>query len=179
MPTYGALTTSAILFSSIIFNGALSAPLSVSDKLSATNSTVFECAYPHRGDQALVKRAKPTIGEGIDVNDPWGGAALLPSKGWPTSGGFADALHIMDLAINVPRAKPDAIFEKYFNKDDKEVVTNVFRRLLGENVTEGAAALANIKIVDNSKRDIGTAIAVTVLIDAGENPTLILSKGGL
>lgn len=126
-------TKSAVSFS-ILFVGALSAAVPVPDR-------------PYTSHRTIVKRANPTIGRGIDVNDPHRGGKLVPRPHSPTSGAFSNALELMSYATTLTGAKNDAVFRKYFNMGDRQLVMDVFNRLLGDHHTSGAAALANIKVI--------------------------------
>lgn len=171
----------ASLLTSIVLNGALSAAVSVPNRQYSHKRAIVERANPHIGNKAIVKRANPTIGDGIDVNDPQRGGKLIPRENLPTSGAFSNAFQLMNYVITSTGSANDAIFAKYFNDEDKEVVLNVFRRLYGfeddddtgDEDNEGAAALANIKII--AGEDDPDDPAPAFLEDfADEFPNLIL-----
>ena len=124
--------------------------------------------------RTLFKRADPSIGDGIDTNDPQRGGKLVPRPGEPTTGAFRKALQLMSYAVTLSGDKNDAIFRKYFNPDDQQVVHNVFTRLLGDG-SNGAAALAYIKVIagDNDPNDPAPA-ALEGFDDP--DPNLVLSE---
>lgn len=175
--------SNTILFFGIIFDSALSATVFVSDRQYPPNRAIVERANPHVGNKAIVKRANPTIGNGIDVNDPQRGGKLVPRDGFPTSGAFSNAFQMMNYAVTSPGPKNDAIFAKYFDNGDKEVVLNVFKRLLGydddddtgDGDNEGAAALANINVIAGSTEEDDDAPAALEGF-TNEYPDLILSE---
>ena len=127
-------TKSAVSFS-ILCIGAFSVAVPVPDR-------------PHTSHSTIVKRANPTIGEGINVNDPHRGGRLVPRPNFPTSGAFSNALELMSYATTLPGATNDAVFRKYFNMGDRQVVMDVFNRLLGNDHASGANDLANIKVLE-------------------------------
>lgn len=154
--------TKSAVSSSILFVGALSAAVPVPDRPSTSHRTI-------------AKRANPSIGEGIDVNDPHRGGRLVPRPNEPTSGAFSNALELMSYAISLPGATNDAVFRKYFDMGDRQVVMDVFDRLLGDDHTSGAAALANIKVTAGDNDPDDPAPAALEGFDDVE-PNLILSE---
>ncbi|KAL8791164.1 MAG: hypothetical protein Q9195_006003 [Heterodermia aff. obscurata] len=104
---------------------------------------VLSAAVPAKDPTAhrLAKRDVPFIGEGIHTDNSDKGGKLLDSDS-STSGALHEAFELLDYAIS---ASDDAVFAKYFNPEDKQVVMDVFSKLLGEHKT-GAAELAQITV---------------------------------
>jgi len=121
----------------------------------------------------LVKRADPTIGNGIDTSDPYRGGKLVAPQG-STDGGFSNALQLMSYATTLPDDSTDPIFNKYFNPGDKQTVTNVFSRLLGSDGISGAAELADIVVTTG---DVPADDPAFAFLDdeTTPNPTMILT----
>lgn len=135
---------SITLFFSVLFASSLSVSVSVLRRHDVPNKAIFERANPQIGEKTLVKRAEPTIGAGIDVNDPRQGLKLFPHV--PVAGGFFIALSILKSAI---AAIDTPIYAKYFDIKDRDVVLKVLERLFGDDGSEfvvGAAELANIVV---------------------------------
>ncbi|KAL8736942.1 MAG: hypothetical protein Q9181_002168 [Wetmoreana brouardii] len=135
----------------IFFTSRLSSPVPTSERNISPRKIVKERANPSISNDALVKRAEPTIGDGIDVNDPLRGGKLVPRPDTPTSGAFSNALELMSYATTTPGDKNDAVFRKYFNVGDRQIVMDVFNRLRGDAM--GAAELANIRVVAGDPND--------------------------
>lgn len=154
---------------------AVSFTVPVSDRRHTSNKAILKRVNPTLGGKAILKRANPTIGEGIDVNDPNRGGKLVPRPGLPQSGAIDNALQLMYYATTTSdNPNNDAVFRKYFNEGDKQVVMDVFNRLLGDD-DRGAAALANIRIIagDDDPNDPAPASLAGY---ADPDPELILSE---
>ena len=119
----------------------------------------------------LAKRANPTLGNGIDTNDPHRGGRLVPRD--DTNSAFQNALQMMSYVVRLPGDKRDAIFRKYFNPEDEDIVHRVFERLLGDD-EEGAAALQNIIVEGGPNVPENVAPAEMEKFDEPQ-PTLTLS----
>jgi hypothetical protein len=120
----------------------------------------------------LVKRANPTIGSGIDTNDPHRGGKLIAPAG-TTDGGFSNALELMSYANTLPAEITDPIFAKYFFPDHKLIVQRVFSRLLGSDGVSGAPELANINAVAGTVSGNDPGRAELLRWDT-ENPELVI-----
>lgn len=168
------LTKSGV-FLGVLFASALSVAVPAPERRHRSLEAIAKRANPTISNKPIVKRANPTIGDGIDVNDPQRGGKLVPRPDLPTSGAFSNALELMSYATTTPGATNDAVFGKYFNPGDKQIVTDVFNRLLGDDGTSGAAALANIKVIagDNDPNDPAPA-ALEGFDDP--DPNLVLSE---
>ncbi|MCJ1277988.1 hypothetical protein MMC21_005802 [Puttea exsequens] len=164
------ITKSTVSLSVLSFT-ALSAALPAPE--GSSPKAIAERANPSINNKALLKRAAPTIGAGIDPNDPHRGGRLLPkSPDQPTTGGFSNALELMSYATT---SSDDAVFRKYFNPGDKATVTAIFDRLLGgDGATDGAAALANIQVIAGEDDPDDPAPAELKKFDEGE-PNLVMT----
>lgn len=117
----------------------------------------------------------PRIGEGIDVNDPARGGKLPPRPELETSGALNNAYQLLAYATSTSdTAKNNAIFAKYFNSEDKQLVMNLFDQLLGDGV-HGAPAMTNMVIVGGETDPDDPAPAELVQYDDPE-PQLILTE---
>ena len=125
---------------------ALLSILSVSTlALAVPHEAIAKRTDPTVSNDALTRRANPSIGTGIDTSDPQRGGKLISPAGTST-GAFANASELMAYA-NTGNSTYDAVFAKSFNPGDRQIVTNVFARLLGSDGATGAAAMANIKVI--------------------------------
>lgn len=167
-------TTTAVSFSFFLV-GAFSAAVSVSERQYDPHRALVERSNPHVGEKFIAKRANPTIGDGVDISDPQRGGKLIPRADFPISGAFSNALQLLNYATFFDGAKNDAVFAKYFNVEDKQLVLDIFNRLLGEDGL-GAADLANIKVVagDNDNDPDDPPAALEGFDDP--DPNLVLSE---
>ena len=126
----------------------------------------------------LTKRADPTIGSGIDTTDPQKGGRLSSPPG-STSGAFSQAYELMAYA-NMGTPTCDAVFAKYFNQEDRQLVTDVFNQLLGSSGVSGADAMANIQVIsgDTSSDPDDPAPAALENFD-DPDPNLVLTDDAL
>lgn len=150
------------VFFSVIFVRTLSVAVSTRERRSTSHD-------------AILKRGNPTIGHGIDVNDPQRGGKLVPRPGFPVSGAFSNTLQLANYVTTTPGATNDAVFKKYFNPEDKQIVKAVFNRLLGDDGVSGVAALAKIKVVARAHEPGDTAPAFLEGFDDPE-PNLVLRE---
>ena len=158
---------------------ALLSVLSVSTlSLAVPHEAIAKRADPTISKNALEKRANPTIGSGIDTSDPHKGGKLISPAGTST-GAFANAYELMAYA-NMDDATCTAVFAKYFNPGDRQVVTDVFNRLLGPDGVSGATAMANIKVIsgDTSSDPNDPAPAALEGFD-DPDPNLVLTDDAL
>jgi hypothetical protein len=125
---------------------------------------------------ALNKRAVPKLDPSLKLDDPHRGGKLTPRAGFPESGALNNALELMSYATTLPGSKNDNVFKKYFNTEDKTIVQNVFKRLLGDD-QKGASALANILIKAGNKDEKDPAPAHMEKFDDPE-PEITISEDG-
>lgn len=157
---------SPTLFLSVLFAGSLSAAGPVLNGQDVPNKAIFERANPQTDVKTIVKRANPTIGDGIDLNVCDKGGILF---GCPFRYGAFSLAH--DLLNTGGSNVNSSIFAKYFDVKDRDVVSNVFKRLAGDG--SGAAELANIVI---KAGNISNDPAPAILVDYNDsNPDLIMS----
>lgn len=155
------------LFFSVLFAGSLSAAGSKLSGQDVPKKAIFERAIPQIGAKTIIKRATPTIGDGIDLNDCDRGGILF---GCPFRySAFSLTLDILKNAVNTVDS---SIFAKYFDVGDKDVVLNVFKRLAGDDGS-GAAELANIVIRAGDDPDDPAPATLENYNDP--NPDLIIS----
>lgn len=167
--------TKPAVFLSLLSISTLSVAVPAPERRSTSHEAVAKRANPTINKNFIVKRAEPTIGDGINVNDPQRGRKLVPRPGLPTSGGFSNALQLMSYATTTSGDTNDAVFRKYFNLEDKQTVHDVFNRLLGDDGTSGAAALANIKVIAGDDNPDDPAPAALEGFD-DPDPNLVLSE---
>ena len=154
--------------------GAFSAAVSVADRQYDPHRALVERSNPHVGKNIIAKRANPTIGDGIDINDPQTGGKLVPRENFPDSGAFANALELLSYANTTLSSENDVVFAKYFDLKDKQCVKDIFLRLLGED-GKGATDLANITVVAVDYDPDDPAPAALEGYD-DPHPTLVLSE---
>lgn len=156
--------------------------------LSIFSVCILALAVPHeavakRNDptiskNTLGKRANPTIGSGIDTSDPHRGGKLISPDG-TTTGAFANAYELMAYA-NMGGPTCDAVFAKYFNPGDRQIVTDVFNRLLGPDGATGAPAMANINVISGDTSSDPNDPAPAALEDYDNpDPSLVLTDDAL
>ena len=117
----------------------------------------------------------PRIGEGIDVNDPDRGGKLPPRPESETSGALNNAYELLAYATSTSDTpKNNAIFAKYFDSGDKQLVMSLFNRLLGDGA-HGAPAMTNMVIVRGDTDPNDPAPAELQDFDDPE-PQLILTE---
>ena len=156
--------------------------------LSILTVSALALAVPHEAtakrtdptvsEKALTKREDPTIGSGIDTSDPQKGGKLISSAD-TTTGAFANAYELMAYAI-MDDPTCDAVFAKYFNPGDRQIVTAVFNRLLGPDGATGAAAMANIKVISGDTSSDPDDPAPAALEDFDDpEPNLVLTDDAL
>lgn len=113
----------------------------------------------------------PRIGQGIDVNDPNRGGKLVPRPDLETSGAFNNAYQLLNYATT---SANDAIFRKYFNEGDKQLVMDLFNRILGDG-GHGAPAMTNIIVEAGDDDEENPAPAELINYDDPE-PTIVLTE---
>ena len=146
--------------------------------LAVPHEAIAKRTDPTVSKNALGKRADPTIGSGIDTSDPHKGGKLISPAG-TTTGAFSNAYELMAYA-NSGGPTSDAVFAKYFNPGDRQIVTNVFDRLLGPDGTTGAAAMANIQVISGDTSSDPNDPAPAALEDFDNpNPNLVLTDDAL
>ena len=120
----------------------------------------------------------PRLGDGIDVNDPDRGGKLTPRPELETSGALNEAYELLNYATTTSDSpRNNAIFAKYFNSGDKQLVMDLFNRILGDG-THGAPAMTNMVIRAGDVRPGDPASAELVNVDDPE-PQLILTDDAL
>ncbi|KAK2796565.1 hypothetical protein FQN50_009510 [Emmonsiellopsis sp. PD_5] len=111
--------------------------------LLATSLTEATPAKKPSGFMLHHRKSIPQLGPGIDVNDPRRGGRLMPRPDMPTSSGaFSNVFQLLGFATTHFK---ESIFNKYFNPGDRDLVMNLFNRLLDDD-HNGAPALRNILV---------------------------------
>ena len=106
----------------IVKPAALLSIISVSTlSLTVPHEAIAKRTDPAVSIYALRKRANPTIGSGIDTSDTHRGGKLISPAG-TSNGAFSNAYHLMDYA-NMGGSTCDAVFAKYFDPGDRQIVT--------------------------------------------------------
>ena len=170
--------TKSTLFHGVLFVGAFAAAVPAPEGLSTSYKAIARRANPTIGKDVIRKRADPTIGNGIDTTDPQRGGKLISPPG-TTSGAFSNALELMSYVMTLAGdSTNDAVFAKYFNPEDKQIVMNVFRKLLRPDSISSTAELANINVISGEDGSDDPAPAA-LLYYADPNPDLKLSDDAL
>lgn len=145
--------------------------------LSSTlfSASVLSAAVPPHDSKIttvhrLAKRANPTIGDGINKDDPNRGGKLFSPTG--TSGALYEAFELIDYAT---KSRDNVVFAKYFNTGDKDVVMGVLDGLLGGAIT-GAPELSQITVIAGEDKSENPAPAALEGF-ADPDPNLILTEG--
>ena len=163
------------VFLIVIFVSTLSVAVPSRERRPSSHDAFARRADSTVGNNAIRKRANLAIGHNIDVNDPHRGGKLIPRPGFPVSGAFSNALQLANYVTTTPGATNDAVFKKYFNPEHKQIVKDVFNRLLGDDGVSGAAAFAKIKVVAGADEPGDSTPAVLEGFDDPE-PILVLRE---
>ncbi|MCJ1471520.1 hypothetical protein MMC13_000160 [Lambiella insularis] len=133
-------STKSLLLLAVIFVSTSFAACTTSESVSTFHDARVERVNSIGDIVTILKRGQPNIpkGYGVAAGDPQDGGELIK--------GFLEALELIRLATKeLSSSKNDAIFKKYFNLGDKQVVKGVFEKLLGHDGA-GAPELANIRV---------------------------------
>ncbi|KAI0400451.1 hypothetical protein F4802DRAFT_482233 [Xylaria palmicola] len=143
------------------------------------SSTMLATAAPQRPPVPSVTTKRdtwnyPMIGQGIDTSDPSKGSKLLPRPDLETSGAFNNAYQMLEYATRTADSDSNkVIFQKYFDAGDKQLVMDLFKRILGDG--SGAPAMTDIIVGAGNDDEESPAPAELVNYD-GPQPTILITE---